>query len=74
MSSPARSNTVTVTLLAALLAPRLARMTGVPLGVDDVALLIAGSVTVWHAGCAVFERYFPPPNPISPKNSAQEMK
>lgn len=83
MSNVARGNTVMVTLLAALLVPRIQRMTGATLTLDDVAALVAGSATVWHGGCAVFERYFPPPtqivgvadiHPTLPANPAQETK
>ena len=74
MTSPARSNSTIAVLAAALIVPRVQRMLGVTLTVDDVAALMALLMTAWHAGAATFERYFPPPNPITPEKPAQETK
>ena len=74
MSNNARGNATIAALVSALIVQRVQRMTGVVLTVDDVAALMALSMTAWHAGAAVFERYFPPPNPITPARPAQETK
>lgn len=58
-----RSTSVIVSLVAALLIPRVQKLTGITLGLDDVAALVAGAVVVWHGLCAFVERYFPPPVP-----------
>jgi hypothetical protein len=76
MNESKRSQTVIVSLIAALLIPRIQRCLGVTLTLDDVAALVAAAITVWHglgaAGeriCAVLERRFPPPVPMSPPSS-----
>lgn len=56
-----RSNTVIVSLIAALVIPRIQKLTGMTLTLDDVATLIGVGAAAVHAGAAVFERYFPPP-------------
>lgn len=58
-----RSNSVIVALVAALVIPRIQKLLGVVLTIDDIAGLMAVAVTGAHAICAVFERYFPPPAP-----------
>lgn len=67
-----RGNTVTVGLIAALVIPRVQRLTGVTLTIDDVASLIALSMAGFHGAATVFERYFPPPpNPTQPPQAAK---
>lgn len=67
-----RSNTVMVTLAAALLAPKVERATGIKLSTEDVATLIGAAAIIYHAAISAFVRYFPPPNPIQPPQGAQE--
>lgn len=70
-----RSSSVIVSLVAALLIPRVQKWTGVTLDLDDIAALMAGAVVVWHGLSAFVERYFPPPHaleagvPFVPPNS-----
>jgi len=59
--SAQRSNVVMVSLVAALVVPRIQQMTGIVLTIDDVAALIALAGVLWHAVAQTFERYFPPP-------------
>lgn len=66
------SNTVIVSLVAAILAPKVERYTGVKLTPEDQVALVAGAVTVFHAAVAAFERYFPPPQPVGPAHVPQE--
>ncbi|MGH8266275.1 MAG: hypothetical protein ACRETS_03050 [Steroidobacteraceae bacterium] len=68
-SSNARANTVMVTLLASLIVPRVQALTGVQLSAGDVAALIAASAALWHAGAAIFTRYFPPPTRLTPPSA-----
>jgi hypothetical protein len=56
-----RKNTVIVSLVAALLIPRIQRATGITLDVDDIAGLIGLAIAGFQAGAAIVERYFPPP-------------
>ena len=56
----ARSNTVLLSLVAALVVPRIERATGIKLTGDDVAALMGLAVVAWHAGASTLERYFPP--------------
>ena len=74
MTNNPRGNATIAALVSALIVQRVQRVTGVVLTVDDVAALMALSMTAWHAGAATFERYFPPPNPITPEKPAQETK
>lgn len=73
-----RSNSVIVALVAALIIPRIQKLLGVTLTIDDIAGLMAVAVTGAHAVCAVFERYFPPPQvkvapPFVPPNSEKSI-
>lgn len=68
--STQRGNTVMVGLVAALVVPRIERLTGVKLTLDDVAALVALFMAGWHGVATVFERYFPPPNPMTPPPAA----
>lgn len=64
-----RSNTVIVSLLAALLIPRIQKLTGVTLTNEDVADLFALALVSFHGAAAAFERYFPPkgdPKSVNP--------
>lgn len=56
-----RSQSVIVSLLAALLIPRIQKWTGVTLDIEDIAGLMAAAVVGWHGLYAFVERYFPPP-------------
>lgn len=69
-----RSSTVIVALLAATIVPRIERVTGVKLTLDDVAALFSLAVVVWHGLATAFERYFPPPSPTQPAHPAGEPK
>jgi hypothetical protein len=61
--SQSRQNVVMVGLLASLLIPRVQKLTGVTLTLDDVAALSALALVAWHGVASTLERYFPPPNP-----------
>ncbi len=61
--SQTRQNVVMVGLLAAMVIPRVQRLTGVTLTIDDVAALAALALVAWHGVASTFERYFPPPIP-----------
>lgn len=56
-----RSNTVQVALVAALVVPKVQKLTGITLTTEDVASLAAIVVVVWYWAVTTFERYFPPP-------------
>jgi hypothetical protein len=56
-----KRNSVIVALVAAALIPRIQKLLGVTLTIDDIAGLMALAVTAGHGVCAVIERYFPPP-------------
>lgn len=56
MANP-RTNTVLVTLLAAVIVPRIEQLTGVKLTVDDVGALMALAVVVWHGGVSAVEQF-----------------
>lgn len=60
-ATQSRSNMLTVTLVAALVVPRIQRWLGITLTNDDIAMMIAGVPAVWHAAITTFVRYFPPP-------------
>jgi hypothetical protein len=57
-----KRNAVIVALVAAALIPRIQKLLGVTLTIDDIAGLMALAVTAGHSVCAVIERYFPPPS------------
>lgn len=66
-----RSNTVLVGLIAAVVAPRIEKATGIKLDTDDVAALVGLALVGWHGGIAglawlgtVFTHYFPPKVPF----------
>jgi hypothetical protein len=61
-----------VGLVAAVLIPRIERLTGVKLTIDDVAALIALAMAAWHGFVTTFERYFPPTNPTPPPQAAKQ--
>lgn len=56
----AQQNRVIVTLLAAILVPRIEQHLGIKLTADDVADLVGLSVVAAHGIAAIFVRYFPP--------------
>lgn len=56
-----RGNTVLVTLVAAMVIPRIQKFTGVRLDTDDVVALMALAFAACQGAAAAFERYFPPP-------------
>lgn len=56
-----RGNTVLVTLVAAMVIPRIQKLTGVRLDTDDVVALMALAFAGAQGAAAIFERYFPPP-------------
>jgi hypothetical protein len=60
-ATTSRSNMLTVTLVAAILEPRVERWLGIQLTTDDVVAIIGGTVAAWHAAVTAFVRYFPPP-------------
>ena len=74
MTNASRGNAASAMLVAALLIPRIQRATGVVLTVDDAMVLMGMFAAGWHWTCTVFEKYFPPPNPITPEKPAQETK
>src|SRR6185437_15408492 len=56
----ARGNAVMLTLVAALIVPRVQKLTGITLSMDDVATLMALAAVAWHGGASIFDRYLPP--------------
>ena len=56
----ARSNTVMLTLVAALVVPKVQKLTGITLSLEDVADLMGLVVVAWHGGASILDRYFPP--------------
>ncbi|MDR5726785.1 MAG: hypothetical protein RB191_04875 [Terriglobia bacterium] len=58
-----RSQAIMASLLAAILIPKVQKLTGVKLDIDDIVDLMAASAILWHGLCAFIERYFPPPAP-----------
>lgn len=60
-----RSNTVIVTLGAAILIPKVEQWTGLKLSVSDIADLFAAGALGWHGFSTVFEHYFPPKVPFA---------
>ena len=70
--SQTRSNVVVVGLLAAMVIPRVQRLTGVTLTIDDVAALAGIALVAWHAFASTLERYFPPPTPaVKPQETTK---
>lgn len=78
-----RGNTVMVGLAAAILAPKIERLTGYKPTLEDIGELFAVALIAWHGvltaferGLALFMRYYPPPsvnieNPTSPPEAAK---
>lgn len=62
-----RSSTVLVSLIAALLIPRIQRLTGVELSNEDIAALIGLGTAAFHGLLTFIERFIPPkPDPRTP--------
>lgn len=72
MNPNQRSQTVMVALVAALLIPRIQKMTGVKLDIEDVAALVAAAPAAWHGFLTFLDRYFPPKNPTQAASAAKE--
>lgn len=59
-----RKESIIVSLLAALLIPRIQKWTGVTLDIEDIAGLMVAASVGWHGFCAFVELHFPPPGLI----------
>lgn len=67
-------NRVLVTLIAAILIPRLEQHFGLKLTADDIADLVALVVVGAHGVATFFVRYFPPKGPMAPKGPSSPEK
>ncbi len=74
MANNSRGNAAQATVVAALMISLVQRHTGVVLTTEDALALLGMFAASWHWTCSVFEKYFPPPNPITPAEPAQETK
>lgn len=52
-----RTNTVLVSLVAAIAVPKIEQVTGVKLTPDDVAALVALAIVVWHGAVTAVEQF-----------------